>query len=306
VISPLFILLPILLVNTFSYGIDIHQIVRSTDAETEKQYQKKYGKNYRSPKLGQSSFLASEISEDMEKPSEDEFFNTPAVNPLPEQPLASSRSLTRRSTTGSRLKFPINKTLLFSIRNCGIVLKDSAFTSCYSKSSKISTVIHYTLRGNDLRSKYIEERPKFYPDTRVPKAFRSEVFTFNGGKYDRGHIRSHASTAYNQLLLEKTYSLVNIWPQNPILNQEIWIKAEKYERIVAKKLGQVEVYNFADTQDSSTRIGREKVLVPVGFYKLIINISKGFRECFYYKNIASNPVLDRLENHSINCEKVFY
>jgi len=228
-------------------------------------------------------------------------------------PLSQEATLnpTRRSVSGQRLKYPINNRVLFSKDNCDDVIVDSAWTSCYIRDDKISSIIHYSLNGEDLRSGYIP-RPKgfssdkFYEDKRIPSKYRAYGYSYRKQKYDRGHARSYASSAYSKEMIYNTYSMINIWPQRPSVNRHTWIKAEKYERLIARKLGNVEVYNIADTLGHSPHIGDENILVPVGFYKVIYNKAEKFKECFYYRNVEVDPVGDKLRDHVVNCDKVFY
>ena len=213
---------------------------------------------------------------------------------------------TRRTHIGKRLKFPINERVLFNQQECDAVIRTDVYTSCYSARDRIGRYEIYTLSGNDLRSGYIKERPSFYPQPHLtlPKA---TPFDYSRSGYDRGHIRSHASTAWDRNLLNETYSMVNIWPQTPGLNRHGWIKAEKYERLVARKLGRITVFNIADINGASTTIGRHHVLVPVGFYKVITNETEHYRKCFYYKNTNSysQDGNDKLRDHEVDCSKVY-
>ena len=43
--------------------------------------------------------------------------------------------------------------------------------------------------------------------------------------------------------MRKTYSMSNIIPQSQLVNRNTWIKVERYERLVASKLGYVSVLN---------------------------------------------------------------
>ena len=205
-----------------------------------------------------------------------------------------------------QLHFPLMYEDLFSLDNCDKVIDDLAWTACYRNDMKLSTVISYKLRGSDLRSGYIEKRPDFYGDNRVRSKYRAQYGDYSRSGYDRGHSRSHASTAWDRRLLYHTYSMVNIWPQRPSLNRDIWIKAEKYERLIARELGMVNVVNIADTRGSTETIGRHRVLVPRGFYKIIYNDRADFRKCFYYRNIDSNPAEDTFRSHEIDCRNIRY
>ena len=213
---------------------------------------------------------------------------------------------TKRKKIGKRLKFPINYTTLFSSQNCNQVIQRSAYISCYDYNTKGSHILAYRLSKNDLTRGYIQ-RPDgdpFYDDKAIPRTKRVNAYSYRGSHYDRGHLRPYASSAYSQEMVNQTYSLVNVLPQTPELNRKRWVKAEKYERLIAKKIGQVDVVNIADYSQSSKRIGRDGILVPTGFYKIIIG--NDFKRCFYYKNSRKHIPNDKLKDHVIDCNSVYY
>jgi len=215
---------------------------------------------------------------------------------------------------GKRLKFPINFYTLLSTSNCNQVVSTDAFTACYDYSTKISKIVVYDLKGDDLRSGYIDRKSGntrlFYSDSKIPKRYRAFPSDYTRSNQDRGHIRSYASSAYSQQLIDETYSMVNIVPQTPELNRKRWIKAEKYERVLAKKLGSVTVINISRIPNKGLkRIGKHGIGVPVGFYKIILE-SDGrdgtFKRCLYYENSKKKIAKDKLKHHVVDCNKIYY
>lgn len=95
--------------------------------------------------------------------------------------------------------------------------------------------------------------------------------------------------------------MANIIPQNPDVNRHTWIKAEKYERMVAKKLGEIYVINGVDYDTNPPRIGKNKIAVPKDYWKIIYN-NQGFERCFKYDNIQPVDVkADKLKEHEVSC-----
>ncbi|CAA6807470.1 MAG: DNA/RNA non-specific endonuclease [uncultured Sulfurovum sp.] len=205
---------------------------------------------------------------------------------------------------GKRIKFPINQRVLFSNRNCDKVITDALYTSCYDYNSKISLMMHYTVDGNLLRSNYIKERPRFYGDNQINRKYRVEYSDYTHSKHDRGHIRSHASSSWSKKSILETYSMVNVWGQRPNLNRIAWLKVEKYERLMARKFGRIEVLNIADISKANKRTGKRQVLIPNGFYKVIYNNS--FKRCFYYSNHNNYSITDKMKSHIVSCDRIYY
>lgn len=89
---------------------------------------------------------------------------------------------------------------------------------------------------------------------------------------------------YDEKIVVKTYTMANIIPQAPKVNQKTWIKAEKLERLVASKLGSVSVLNGVVYSSNPGRIGKNQIAVPEAFWKMIFNDEKNYKKCFYYEN----------------------
>jgi len=207
----------------------------------------------------------------------------------------------------TRLTFPLKTHLIFNNKNCNKVIKRDAFTSCYDYDKKGSRLLFYTLRGDDLRSGYIQRKEygnPFYADNAIPEAFRAYPYDFSHSGQDKGHIRSYASSAYSQKLINQTYSMVNVLPQTPDLNRNAWLGAEKYERYTARKVGTVGVLNIAMYEKPVKRIGRHKVAVPSGFYKIVTDASGEPLRCFYYPNVKRQS--SSLRDHIVDCDKIRY
>ena len=78
--------------------------------------------------------------------------------------------------------------------------------------------------------------------------------------------------------------MANITPQVPNVNRKTWIKAEKLERKVAVGLGMINALNGVIYTSNLPRIGKNKIAVPDGFWKMIYNDKENYKKCFYYKN----------------------
>jgi endonuclease G len=218
---------------------------------------------------------------------------------------AEGLSPTRRGA-GPRLHWPVNQRNLLSSKHCDQVVDKKYYVSCYSYKDLIPNLIAYTLYGDLVGKGNIEERGEFYPEPQIPPRYRVYPYDYSHSGYDRGHYAPDAAFDWSTESRNATYSMVNIAPQVPVVNRKLWVKAERYARYVAKKLGAVTVLNISDLNGPLRKIGRrKKITVPVGFYKVLFNEEKGFRKCFYYRNVASDPRRDRLRDHEIDCSRVY-
>jgi len=185
--------------------------------------------------------------------------------------------------------------------NCDQVIDKEVYTVCYDYTYKGAKYVAYTLTGDLVHKVNIKKRGKFYTEKNLPKPYRSHTKDYIQSGYDRGHLANDASFDYDPKVLRKTYSMVNIIPQAPIINRYLWTKAERYERVLAKKLGSVTVINGVTYDATPERIGKNQIAVPSSFWKILYNTSKAFKKCFYYENNLLSIKEDKLENHIIEC-----
>jgi endonuclease G len=190
--------------------------------------------------------------------------------------------------------------------NCDQIIDKQYFTICYDYKYKGAKYVGYQLKGNLVNKKNIKKRPRFYSEKTIPNKYRSKYKDYVKSGYDRGHLANDASFDWSKKSQKKTYTMANIIPQVPKVNRKTWIKAEKLERLIAVKLGTVNVLNGVVYGNNPKRIGRNKIAVPKGFWKMIYNDKVGYKKCFYYENDNNiNTKKDKLRNHLIECKKLY-
>jgi endonuclease G len=90
------------------------------------------------------------------------------------------------------------------------------------------------------------------------------------------------------------------------VNRYTWIKSEAYGKKVAKKLGYVQIIDVMVFDKRPKTMGKNKIAIAKGFYKIIVNDDKDFEKCFYYENdLNINPKGDKLKSHTVECSKAF-
>lgn len=188
------------------------------------------------------------------------------------------------------------------LKKCDQIIDKQVFKICYSYKYKGALAVWYDLDGNLVNKENIKKRPRFYNEKTIPMKYRTKYKDYTHSGFDRGHLANDASFDYDEKIVRKTYTMANIVPQYPNLNRRTWIKAEKYERSIASKLGKVKVINLVDYSNSPGTIGNN-VSIPSSFKKILINDDEKFLKCFEYQNIEDIDVKkDRLKNHIINCK----
>jgi endonuclease G len=189
--------------------------------------------------------------------------------------------------------------------NCDQILDKLFLVICYDYQKKAAKSVAYTLEGDLMNELNIQDRPNFYEEESIQEPYRAKLADYRGSGYDRGHLAPDAAFDWSQESLEATYSLANIIPQAPIVNQQMWVDVEGYAREKAIELGSLEVVNLIDYNHSSITIGEGNVTVSTGYYKILYNQEKGYEECFYYANdLNASSSGDSPLMHMVSCRSI--
>jgi len=190
---------------------------------------------------------------------------------------------------------------------CNQVLDKKYYQICYDYKAKGAHIVEYTLDGSKVNVGNIKKRPRFYPDNKIPRQYRttSSDYTHNEFHADRGHLAPDASFDWSKSSLHSVYSMANIIPQYKSINRRSWVKAEKYERLVAAKLGAVHVVNIVNYGGYNQRLRKSGIAYPVSYVKMLTNDAQGFQRCFKYVNSAkSYHKKDKLREHEVSCRSI--
>lgn len=201
------------------------------------------------------------------------------------------------SVSATEINHFINK------RNCDRVLDKGYYQICYDYNAKGALYVGYTLDGSKVNAGNIKKRPRFYPDKHLPKRYRtkSSDYTRNEFHADRGHLAPDASFDWSPKSLKAIYSMANIIPQYRWINRKTWVKAERYERLIASKLGSVTVINGVVYGSHPKRMRKSGIAYPKAYWKMLYD-NNGFERCFYYKNDSHVKTKgDKLRDHVVDC-----
>lgn len=190
------------------------------------------------------------------------------------------------------------------LSKCDKIIDKKVFNICYDYSHKSAKAVYYPLDGDLVNAVNLVTDIKFYEESELPffKSVSSTDYLHSG--YDRGHLCPDADMDYSFETVYLPYSMANVIPMTPSLNRKVWLKSEKYERLVATKLGNVNVINIVNYSSDPIKMNH-KIDIPNKFYKIIYNDEKNFKKCFTFDNIEyMNVEQDRLEDHEIECSKL--
>ena len=197
------------------------------------------------------------------------------------------------------------KSQFFNNTLCDTIIDKEFFEICYSYDFKTAKSVAYRLNGDLVNELNIKERPRFYEEQSLAPSQRAKYYDYTNSGYDRGHLAPDASFDWSKESLNAVYSLANIIPQVPEVNQDMWVKVEKYARDKAVELGLVNILNVVKYDSNPKRIGEDSIAVSKGFYKILYNSDESYKECYYYANEPNeNSSSDLLSSHRVNCDTI--
>ncbi len=159
------------------------------------------------------------------------------------------------------------------------IIKHNYFTLSYNEKYEQAEWVAYELKKAYVKNSNFE-RPYFIEDPKV-KTGSADWRNYKKSGYDKGHLcpagdMEFAINAYND-----TFFTSNISPQIRDFNGGVWNRLEQKVRYWATKYDGVYVITAGVLQPNLKTIGKEQVLVPNYFYKILLDNSNG-----QYKMIA--------------------
>ena len=186
--------------------------------------------------------------------------------------------------------------------NCNQIIDNEFIVMCYDYKKKSVKAVSYTLFGDLMNETNIDKRPSFYVEKELKSKDRISSTDYTNSGYDKGHMAPDAAFDWSEESLDAVYTLANIIPQAPQVNRRSWAKLERYVRNKAEELGELSIVNVVKYGERSSRMGKNRMAISKGYYKILYNEEENYEECFYYSNkqgvSADNDVLD---NHSVSC-----
>jgi len=209
------------------------------------------------------------------------------------------------------IKILKNNTLLkkkvFAKLKCDDTYGNQVVDTCYSFRKKGALAVAYTVDKKIVHAINLKKRGKWHYNKNIPTYYRSSNSDYLRSGYDKGHCAFDSAFDVTQRVLNNTYDLnINAVPMAAMVNRKTWIQAEYFTKKVAVSLGKVDVIDIMVYDKHPKRIGKNRISVPRGFYKVLENKKAGFLECYYYENdLNVKWKRDKLEDHLVNCSSIF-
>lgn len=189
--------------------------------------------------------------------------------------------------------------------NCSQIIDNEFIEICYDYKKKAATAVAYTLDGDLVNEGNIKDRPSFYVEKSLKEKDRISVTDYINSGYDKGHMAPDASFDWSEESLDAVYTLANAIPQAPQVNRYSWKRLEDYARDKAVEYGSIQVVNVVKYGQRSSRMGKNRMAISKGYFKILYNEEENFEECYYYSNkLGVSMKDDVLADHEISCELV--
>ena len=169
------------------------------------------------------------------------------------------------------------------------MLTRTGYIVSYNKTTKLPNWVAWHLTADRCEGPAKRSGVDFEADTDVP-APRAEDGDYYGSGYDRGHMCPAADNKYSVKAMEESFLFTNMCPQNGNLNRGDWNEMEQACRRWAEDYGGVYIVCGPILYKGKHKtIGKNKVVVPEAFFKVVLRTGKDPKAIgFIYKNAEGN------------------
>ena len=169
------------------------------------------------------------------------------------------------------------------------ILRRIGYTVSYNRDTKLPNWVAWHLTVDRCQGSAKRKQNGFHEDTDVSEPRATDWDYYSSG-YDRGHMCPAGDNKWSEKAMCESFLFTNICPQNPNLNRGDWNELENQCRRWAKEYGDVYIVCGPILYRSKHKtIGKNKVVVPEGFFKVVLCM-KGKPKAigFIYKNAEGN------------------
>lgn len=185
------------------------------------------------------------------------------------------------------------------------VIEHTGYTVSYNRKRRNPNWVAYELTAKEVDGKE-PRNGDFIPDPDLNGAQATDEDYKNCG-WDRGHLAPAADMKWSKEAMEESFYLSNISPQNNNLNRGVWKSIEELTRDIAVKYNNVLVVTgpVFTKEKGLGKIGKNKVLIPNGFYKVLLINDSGYKGIgFYCENKAGKKKLSSYAMSIDSIEKI--
>jgi endonuclease G len=183
------------------------------------------------------------------------------------------------------------------------ILKRTAYFLSYNKDTKTPNWVAWILTANHTKGKNKRDGLRFQEDFDVPTPRATNMDYMQSG-YDRGHMCPSADNKWSKKAQEESFLYTNCCPQDHVLNAGSWNDLENACRLWARRYGKLWIAcGPLYYGEKHKRIGRNKVVVPEAFYKVVLANNKGNYMALGFI-FSNSPVSDDFFNYTKTVDEV--
>ena len=132
----------------------------------------------------------------------------------------------------------------------------------------------------------------FKPDLSLNPAARSTKKDYENSGYDKGHMVNDGDMRWDSVAEDESFLMSNMAPQLPEFNRGIWKRLEDSTRgWTLNRQHPIQVYVGPIYDKNDQTIGQDHVVVPHGFWKILIDTQTNEVMVFKFKHEGSKDDL---------------
>lgn len=178
-----------------------------------------------------------------------------------------------------------SRSLVLPIPQKGMLLQRSGYTTAYNPETRCPGWTAWVLTADHTTGPYKRQGISYHEDTDVPSPRATNSDYMRSG-YDRGHMCPSGDNKWSREAQEDCFLFTNMCPQSHNLNGGDWNELEMKCRTWAKRYDAVYIVCGPLFREGAKRktIGKNKVAVPDGFWKVVLRADNTAAIGFYYDN----------------------
>ena len=190
------------------------------------------------------------------------------VSCIPARPTGNAGRNTR-PTGPSLLELP-------AVRQGEVITTHVGYATCFNSSLMLPNWVAYELTEEETRGTV--RRPSNSPFQQDPayKGKQPDRSDYSRSGWDKGHLMPCADSKWSEQVMLESFYFTNICPQSHNLNKYEWNNLEIKCREWARKYGAIDIVcgPLYDSPTLTRTIGRNRVWIPDGFFKVVMCRSK--------------------------------
>lgn len=172
------------------------------------------------------------------------------------------------------------------------IIERPYYTLRYNEIHEQADWVAYKLSADSLKQDGFKKEDDYRKDPRV-RTGSAELIDYRGSGYVKGQLAPAADFSYDEFGMSQTFYMSNMSPQDQSFNSGIWNKLEVQVRKWAIEEKEIYVVTGPILTENLPSIGKNKVTVPLYYYKIILDIEQPEIKAiaFLMKNESSSQPL---------------